>query len=112
MIVWKVVNKDNTSVAVDKIAEVLYKIGISVKAPKWLAKEGFHLFAFKTLKDAKDFMCYKDEIYKAEAKKTTQKLPLFLDYFILGQGKMRKRYCDFPQGTVMCKEITLLEKVT
>lgn len=111
MIVWKVTDGYNCSLAVYRKASVQYKIGKIARAPKWLARKGFHLFAFKTLRAARRWVSSSGRIYRAEAKKTTQKLPQFQHVCWLTIGEMIPANCSFPLGTIMCKEITLLDEV-
>lgn len=112
MIVWKVTNSRNKSAVACRKAVVQYKIGKSVKAPEWLAEQGYHLFAYRRLKDAKREIVDGERIYKAEGKNTTKKLPLFCNFFKIDDGILKiHKYFIFPKGTIMCKEITLLKEI-
>ena len=138
MIVYKVLRKDMKSAWATNKSMVTYKIDKWVFAPKWLAKMGYHLLAFRTLRDAKNFSAlngviyrkrdpqrhlYENqcgEIYRAEAREATTILPTMV-HNLCTDTKMRfMNYLnthiggsiyEFPKGTIMCKQIKLIKKV-
>jgi len=110
MRVYKVVFKARDGRLTSAIALVEYQPGQWAEAPKWLAEKGYHLFAFKTLEDARvaigDSLC-KDffEIWEAEAEGIVEDLPEPADRIVLAEGKIVKDDIGYPDGTVMAKRL-------
>ncbi|HID71578.1 MAG TPA: hypothetical protein EYP29_02390 [Thermoplasmata archaeon] len=94
-------------------AQVSYRKDRFAQAPAFLRKEGYHLFAFRRLKDAKNFVVgYKEyKIFRAEAKGVTKRLPQPLCISYLGTGQCIPSFISYPEGTIMCQKIKLLEEV-
>lgn len=96
-----------------------YPIREKVRAPEQLAQQGYHLCAFLKLADAIDLLQdYKNVyIYVSECPDTDviTDLPKYC-----GPGGPPENleigevdFCDtWPHGTIMCKELTLLEEVS
>jgi hypothetical protein len=93
-------------------AEVEYKIGEFVSAPKWLADKDYHLFVFDNLKDAKEFCKCQGIIYKAECEDEIKRKPKFGYHGAIEDGNLDLD-CDYdyPDGTKMFKQVKLLKKV-
>ena len=102
-----------TSSVVKGKAEVTYMVGEPVSAPRWLEDLGYYLTAFKTLEDAKHFSKYTSSvIFLADVNVIIEELPPALsirDLFWGGHKELTNP--SWPDGTVMCKELTLIEEV-
>jgi len=86
------------------------------KAPEWLAKKGYHLFAFDSLENAKKYIPevsgMRQKIWECEIKKRFKKLPPYLDLVEAARGRMiPAEDITFPEGTVMVREVKLIRKV-
>jgi hypothetical protein len=120
--VWKVGrNKSYTemtcvSAYADRDASVVYTIGIPAKAPEYLAEKGYDCTAFKTLHDALQFAKISEPIFEAGATGVRSKnlppmLPRhrFCNGFVFPEALLYNH--NWPNGTVMCKTITLKKRV-
>jgi hypothetical protein len=99
------------------------------RAPRWLAKNGYHLICFLSLRDALQFMNrmeYKRGrtmvIWEAEAHSVTFALPSICNLYHLHDGHFKPNPSSilgasilgagfWPSGTLMAKEIRLIRKV-
>ncbi len=115
MRVYKVVRKFGEkffSAVVEGKARVQYEIGEKAYPPPWLAKLEFHLLAFKTVEEARDFVKWSSSfvIFKAQAEE--RPVPQYCHILGLEQGRISKDpYFSFPEGIVGCAWIKLLEEV-
>lgn len=119
-IVYKVVHmgqepyesKTYSSRIVDGYAEVEYKEGKFVHAPRWLARRGYHLLVFDSIERAVEFVGYQSaSIWESEATGEVE-LPPFLDGHVLGYyKKFVEDYGTWPKGTKMYKRVKLLRRV-
>jgi len=100
-------------------AETRYVVGEWAKAPAWLAKEGYGLFVFDSLANAKKFIddigegclqrlweCRVDDKYKV--------LPNRLSFagFEKGCAIQTSGNDSFPEGTVMVRKVKLIKQIT
>ena len=95
-------------------AEVVYTPNKWVEAPRWLAKEGYYLTAFKTIEDALDFVdgvSLRFEIWEAEAQGIIKKLPNPCDIDSLADRKLVPLKLEWPRGTIMCQRLRLIRRV-
>jgi len=101
-------------------AQVTYKPNEWVKAPRWLAKMGYHLTFFKNLRFAKKFLKENlinekvkknSEIWRCEVEDVLEILPPFRINVSGGWGESLKYNIPWPKGTFMAKEIKLIKKV-
>jgi len=115
MIGWKVTNENYKSAAVDGKAGVYYPLNVKARAPKYLAKQGYHLTFFKTREDAINFIpthhFYK--IVKVKARKIIKKLPPMknirdISWRTSDLTLMPASELNWPKGTLMAKYITRL----
>jgi len=96
-------------------ALIIYRPGEWVEAPMWLQERGYHILAFRTKKDAKNYIpkwaVY--EIWEAEAPQIIQDLPPELDKKALSKGFFiqSRNLGGWPRGTVMVPKIKLVKKV-
>jgi len=119
-------NRILVSLIVGAEAGVIYGIGEPAYAPPWLAERGYHLTVFRTLKLAKryrsecarGFYYNRLEVWRVSAKSRIQPLPTIMDWRSIERGLIIPYvgYCsegviDWPEGTEMYEEITLLERV-
>ena len=124
MIGYKVVRKEANrleSAITEKRAKVIYKPNKWAKAPSWLAKEGYHLLFFKSIKSAISFLekhwrgssQRRYEIWGCKIKGEIRELPVFCDLDLLDcWGELESTWTDFwPQGTSMAKKIKLVKKI-
>lgn len=97
--------------------EVQYKEGDFVKAPERAAKHGYHLLIFKTKRDALLFTMgdtVELRIWRAVYKGVVKRLPPMGTFYALDVlDELRKLHCPlWPKGTLMVKEVMLLEEET
>lgn|GEM_PF-2843074 len=106
-------------------AGIEYKINEWVKAPKWLAEKGYHLFVFNNLKNVKRFvegfgfnkttrLCYNKttRLWLCEIEDKFDTLPYYISTWNLLVGStMPNIDCTFPKGTVMAKKVKLIKQV-
>lgn len=128
MIIYKVTTRTNKSCLAQGKARVQYEIGKPARAPEWLAQLGYHPCGFRTLESARNFRreycCgfgrrfnrHKGwKIYKAEGEGIMRRKRDRFSLIDIARGVLGfslPTICrTFPTGTVMCKEITLLEEV-
>ena len=105
-------------VARDK-AQVTYRLNEWAKAPKWLAKMGYHLTFFKDLEFAQKFLEENSdeeiekngEIWRCEAKYVVEVLPPFCYPGDDDWRELIRWEVPWPEGTFMAKEIKLIKKV-
>jgi hypothetical protein len=98
-------------------AAVKYKVGEWTEAPQWLAKAGYHLLVFNTLRNAKKFLrgymyiiC--PHIWRCEVEGKFFILPFQLTGDSLEQGFITPiPGCEFPKGSVMVKKVKLTDLV-
>ncbi len=125
MIAYKVLNVDLCSAIAKKEAQVQYKAGIVVHAPRFLSKHGYDLTVFDTLEHAKAFANRAgDEIWEVEAFWTRK--PDRVSFLINSTNKnyvarwARQRqniphYAKFedywPPGTMFAKSVKLVRRV-
>jgi len=119
--VVKIVRRDEegklNSLFTEGRALVQYQQGVAVKAPRWLARRGYHLTVFASLEDAVNFRPIFDEslgieLWWAEAEDVTEvKLP-FLNMNSLKYGKITPMDCEWPWGTLLAESVKLVRKVT
>lgn len=115
MKVYKVVrrreNGELVSVWAYGKAEVKYKPGKWVQAPRWLRRLGYHLLVFNEFKTAKSWCNGPGtEIWEAEADKFMP-IPIMLDVIALSRKQVIEVNKTFPRGTVMVRKLKLLRKV-
>ena len=113
---FKVVRKSKKSSVVEGRAAVRYKVGEYVRAPSFLAEEGYHLTAFSSLSPALNFAeGFDDVIYEAQGKKRILHLPpryyCWLVETPTGFSKAKKPDLSWPTATLMFKEIKLLKEL-
>jgi len=98
-------------------AGVEYKPGIWIKAPEWLAKEGYHITAFKNLQLAENFCEAIDilwpgaqyELWEAEAENIIEQLPPIMHISKIANGLFIPWHRNgWPFGTVMAERIKLV----
>jgi hypothetical protein len=97
-----------------KGAEVEYKIEEFVSAPKRLAKQNYHLLVFDDLDTAIKFNNTWGLIFECEIKGKIWILPAICDLFAMRYYGVRKPYPEkeeWPQGTVMAKQVKLLRRI-
>jgi len=100
-------------------AVVEYTPGEWTEAPKWLARKGYHITAFKDLVDARDFAAFNStyvkhmEIWQAEAEGVSEDLPAMMNPFGLSCGVLEKCPDDFLwlSSTIMCRRLKLVRKL-
>lgn len=112
-IYYKLVCNDLTSWACTGAAQVQYRIGEYVKAPLWLQKKGYYLFVFDTFENAA-INVHKnvDKLFTCNIKNRIYDLPTILNWFDIKDKIMIKLdYCEWFPGTVMVKEVKLLEEI-
>ena len=117
---YKVTKEDNRSIISDDDATVHYLNGEYVTAPEYLADQGYHLTAFRTLKDAEEVAKYyfwneveNAVIWEASGKGKIETLPLIgkrasVDYKGELVQPIEGRH-DWPENTLMFKEIKLIK---
>ena len=119
MRVYKVVERQGRelrSAVAYGMAKVIYKREW-VEAPEWLAEQGYHLTAFKSLEDAVRFRNVYSlndaEVWEAEADGVTDNLPCIASVNLLSIGRIVSNsvYPGWPKGTVMCKRLKLVRRV-
>jgi len=119
--VYKVVERLSDGKLVSPVAygaaEVIYVPGKWVQAPEWLQKLGYHLTAFINYMDACTFaenlwQARFLEIWLAEAKGILERLPPTKDLASLAYGGLEGEGVGWPKGTIMCKALKLLRKVS
>ena len=99
--------------------KVIYKIGGWVSAPRWLRREGYHILAFHSIEDAKEWIegmhpVLADglEIWEARGEGIINPRKRAIPIWFLKVGLMDERYgFEWPIGTVMCKRVKLIKKV-
>ena len=119
MRVYKVLKRDGEelySCMVGGKARVKYEPCVWVSAPDWLAKEGYHLTAFKDFWVAEAY--YEaiiappevhHELWEAEAENVIKRLPPKMRVGDVMSGLIVPWYKDgWPIGTVMAKQIKLV----
>jgi hypothetical protein len=124
--VYKVLHRGGWhSLVADGKALTCYSQDRWVRAPKWLARKGYHLTCFLSLRDALQFMDKMElkrgrnlVIWEAKAWGVTFKLPSVCNLSYLHDGHFKPGLSYFfgkiqvwPPGTMMAKEIKLVRKV-
>lgn len=104
-----------SAVVRDKARVRYKKLGWNV-APKWLAQNGYHLVAFRTIEDAVKFGLDEDlvsvDIWEVELMGIIKKMPPKLDIHQICRGnKEAVPFGDWPEGTIMAKKVKLIKKV-
>jgi len=102
------------SSSVEGKAEVEYKPGKYAKARKWLSKKGYDLLVFNNKRKAMEFLGngIKMSVWKCKIKGRRKELPVFKNYVFLADGKLLDtRFGNWPDGTVMAKEVKITEPV-
>lgn len=98
-------------------AEVQYQIGEWAEAPDWLAKKGYGLFVFDSLKNAMDFLGKlgdpsRSKMWRCEIEGRYEKLPPNLTLDGINRGVLvPAEFKDFPKGTVMAKRVKLIRQI-
>lgn len=117
MIIYKFVRTDDDgrfwSALVDGKACVEYKVGEWSQAPIWLAKKGYHLFAFGSLEvavDIKKIHSLDFKIFKCETVKI-EELPHKLSMYDLNDGIITENTTDWPLNTIMAERIKLIGEI-
>jgi len=106
-----------TSSTVTGQAAIEYKVNKYIKAPKWLAKKGYHPTLFKQKKDALDFfkqfnaLSLPAQLWQVKARKIIKSLPPMLNYCFIGNRKCI--YCNrsWPVGTIMAEKVMLIKQI-
>ena len=99
-------------------AGVEYKVSEWVEAPKWLAKEGYHLFVFNNLKNVKNFIEKKGfnkstRLWLCEIEGKFDKLPHYISGWNLMSGSINPSIAfNFPKGTVMARKVKLIKLIS
>jgi len=100
-------------------AQVTYKPNEWIKAPRWLAKIGYHLTFFKDLKFAEKFLEENSngkteensEVWRCEARDILKVLPPLCFPEDVNWKELVRWEVPWPEGTFMAKEIKLIKKV-
>ena len=103
-------------------AEIKYHFKKWSYPPKWLAKEGYEILVFDKIKNALMFLMQEDMmVIKGERIRLfsaygdnlryIENIP-FCDIFELLNGKIIPKVdTEFPQGTMMCSRLKLIEEI-
>ncbi len=117
MIGYKFVQADEEgrfwSAMAERKACVEYKRGKWTYAPDWLARKGYHLFAFDNLEEAttlKEKHSLDFKIFECEAEKIIA-LPQKLRIYELSNGVVEKVSHMWPFHTIMAERIKLVEEI-
>jgi len=112
--VWKVLWHGHSAWAIGSAA-VRYRLFWPVSAPAHLAKQGYHLTCFSSLRAARSFRNWGDSVYEARAWGVIESnsLPPMCNLPSLRRDKveMSPRDQTWPTGTLMAKRIMLTRKV-
>ena len=110
---WESWQTVKTSAVVIGIARVCYSDDYWTRAPRWLAKKGYHLTCFKKYPDACEFAAHHSEIWEAEAKGLFTDLPPRAIVAEVRQGLLDTfgNGLTWPIGTMMAHEIRLVKKL-
>lgn len=127
MIAYKVVGiecslgQQHTSCYANRDSRVIYRTDKYSKAPLWLRKVGYHLFAFDTKQNAEKFCDrhkgYVGGVWECDVLYPILPVPkIILVASFLDKKKLLSRINDWsrvpaPIGTIMAKQIKLLNKV-
>lgn len=117
MIVYKAVSRGYggglSSAVVSGKANTRYRLGVNHHAPRWLADEGYHLTAFKTLRQARNWARDPETIWRCEATDIIrhEALPPRCYGYHLVDGDIVVASLPWPEGTIMCKTIKLLKEL-
>lgn len=121
MIVYKVMHRSSrkskalTSAITFGKAEKHYRPGVNHHAPHWLTEQGYHMTAFRTLMHARSWRkSNTTEVWRCEATDIIRykALPQRCLLYALSNGDIVAAGNLWPEGTIMCKTIKLLEEVT
>lgn len=109
------------SVSIRGLGSVVYPPGVWVRAPEWLAHQGYHLTVFNTLMDVALFSNYFGKlgfyragmsIWKVECDGEIYKLPQYCRIEEISRGYLYSLgHTDWPQGTRMFKQIRLVREL-
>jgi len=109
-VVYEIIDGNLMSCVAGGKAQVEYKINEWAKAPKWLADKGYHLCVFKTKKDMFE-SGFIGRYFIVEIKNKIKKLPKFCNAADIHHGIIIENDRDWPEGTVMAKQVKLIREV-
>ena len=117
-IYYKVLDEDNCSSVIRRAERVQYIPNKWVRAPKHCADRGYHLLVFDNLEAAKKFCCY-GPIWECHIRSKIKELPPRKELWkpsniywkIEGIDWGNDDSWGWPRGTVMAREVMILEKV-
>ncbi len=118
-IVYKVIWHDRRSCIVEGRATVNYCPKVWARPPNWLYGQGYWLTCFETLRQAKRFKAELgksswSEIWQCCAKGIKKELPPICAIGPLDYGQLYRptdTNWDWPEGTIMARELKLVRRV-
>ena len=113
-IYFKIVQRLNLTSLIEDLYNVSYKIGKCVQTHPKLAAKGYYLLVFGSLSSARSFgVGTEGKVFSCHIKGRVRKLPPIRDdaYHVFLSPPSRVCPGGWPYGTVMAKEVKLLEEV-
>jgi len=115
-IAYKCTDSWRNSIVAPGKSSVYYIVDEWATAPEWLAKAGYGLFVFDTLRNAMEFaMCfYIPIIWECEIEGIYSELPpaISREGLCKGMASLTDPLFHFPEGTIMVEKVKLIRKVT
>jgi len=116
MIAYKCTSISRYSIVAPGKSSVYYIVDEWATAPEWLAKAGYGLFVFNTLRNAMEFAgCfYIPIIWECEIEGIYSELPpaISREGLCRGMSLLTDPLFCFPEGTIMVEKVKLIRKVT
>ena len=98
------------------MAEVTYIPEEWVRAPEWLAKQGYHLLVFQSEEEARFWASSSQDVWECELEGYTDSLPPRMNLQGLNKGNFLylETTCDegWPEDTAMARRVKLLQIVS